>query len=113
MGGGVSGRGSGSGSNSSKVNWDKQNKHDKKSKHYVEGKSHVTLPKDDIQSFIDKNLPTAQKVGENKYRVHSDKTIGMYIDKHGNAHKTTNAIIVTSKTGSHMYPAKPIGFKED
>lgn len=37
----------------------------------------------------------------------------MYIDNHGNAHPTTNAIIVASKTGSHMYPAKPDGFKED
>ena len=52
MGGGVSGRGSGSGSRSSRVNWDKQNKHDKKSKHYVKGKSYTTIPRDSIQNFI-------------------------------------------------------------
>ncbi len=71
------------------------------------------MPKDNIQNFIDTHLPTAQKVGDNKYRVHSGKIIGMYVDKHGNAHPTTNAIIITSKTGSHMYLVKPDGFKED
>ena len=113
MGGGVSGRGGGSGSNSSRVNWNKQNKHDKQSKNYVNGKSFVTMPKDNIQSFINEHLPTAQKVGENKYIVHSDKIVGMYIDKHGNAHPSTNAIIVLSKTGSHVYPVRPNGFEED
>lgn len=63
--------------------------------------------------FIIQKLKTIQKVGENKYRVHSDKTIGMYIDKHGNAHPSTNAIIVLSKTGSHVYPVRPDGFEED
>ena len=81
MGGGVSGRGGGSGSNSTKVNLDKQNKHDKQLKNYVNGKSFVTMSKDSIQSFIIEHLPTAQKVGENKYRFHSDKIVGMYIDK--------------------------------
>lgn len=113
MGGGTSGHGRGSGSNSSALNWDKQNRHDKSSRHYVEGKSYVTMPKGNVQNFIDKHLPSAQKIGENKYRVHSNEIVGMYIDNHGNAHPTTNAIIVTSKTGSHMYPAKPDGFKED
>ncbi len=113
MGGGTSGRGNGSGSNSSKVNWDKQGKHDKGSRKYVNGKSYVTMPKDNIQSFIDKHLPNAQKINNNKYRVHSDKVVGMYIDKHGNAHPSTNAIIVLSKTGSHIYPVRPDGFKED
>ena len=81
MGGGVSGRGDDSGSNSTKVNWDKQNKHDKQSNNYVNGKSFVTMSKDSVQSFIIEHLPTAQKVGENKYSVHSDKIVGMYIDK--------------------------------
>ena len=113
MGGGVSGRGGGSGSNSFKVNWDKQNKHDKNSKKYIEGKSYVSLPKDRIQNFIDEHLPTAQKIGENKYRVQSNEIIGMYVDKQGNAYPTTNAIIVTSKTGSHMYPSRPDDYEGD
>ena len=111
MGGGSSGRGNGSGSNSSKINWDKQRKHDKSSKQYVEGKSCITMQKTAMQSFIDGNLPKAQKIGDNKYRVHSDKVIGMYLDKHGNAYPTTNAIIITSKTGSHMYPSRPDNYK--
>ena len=112
MGGGISGRGNGSGSNSSKVNWDKQNRHDKSSKKYVSGKSYITIPKSDIQSFVDKSIPKSQKIGSNKYRIHSDRIIGMYVDNHGNAYPTTNAIIVTSKTGSHMFPSRPDGFKE-
>ena len=39
------------------------------------------MSKDSIQSFINEHLPTAQKVGKNKYSVHSDKIVGMYIDK--------------------------------
>ena len=113
MGGGVSGRGSGSGSRSSRVNWDKQNKHEKKSRHYVKGKSYTTIPRDSIQNFIDKHLTTAQKISDGKYRVHSNEVIGMYIDKHGVAHPSTNAIIVLSKTGSHVYPVRPDGFIED
>lgn len=113
MGGGASGRGNGSGINSSRVNWDKQSRHDKGSKRYVKGKSYTTIPKNDIQSFIDKHLPTAQKIGENKYRVRSKQVVGMYVDKHGNAHQSTNAIITLSKTGSHVFPVRPDGFKED
>ena len=30
-----------------------------------------------------------------------------------NAHPSTNAIIVLSKTGSHVYPVRPDGFEED
>lgn len=113
MGGGASGHGHGSGSRSSKINWDKQNKHDKQSKHYVDGKSYTTIPKDSIQKFVDKYLPLAQKISDGKYRVHSKEIVGMYIDKHGMAHPSTNAIIVLSRTGSHIYPVRPDGFKGD
>ena len=76
-------------------------------------KSYTTIPKNDIQSFIDKHLPTAQKISENKYRVHSKMVVGMYVYTHGKAHQSTNAIITLSKTGSHVFPVRPDGFKED
>ena len=113
MGGGNSGFGTASGKNSTLLNKDKQSRHDKKSKHYVKGKSYMTIESSKLQSFIDDHIGTSQKISENKYRVHSDKIVGVYLDKNGNGHPTTNAIIVTSKTGSHIYPAKPNGFKED
>ena len=52
-------------------------------------------------------MSTAQKIADNKYRINCGKVIGMYVDEKGNEHPTTNAIIVTSKTGSHIYPASP------
>lgn len=111
MGGGISGYGSGSGSKSSKINWDKQNRHDRSSKKYIKGKSYLVIPKDKLQSFVDTHLPNAKRVNDDKYRVHSKNVIGMYIDNNGRAHPTTNAIIVKSKTGSHIYPARPDNFK--
>lgn len=111
MGGGISGFSNGSGSRSSKVNWDKQSRHDKHSKKYVKGKTYLTISKDKIQNFIDSHLPAAQKINDEKYRIHSNKIIGMYIDRSGRAHPTTNAIIVKSKTGSHIYPSRPDNFK--
>lgn len=112
MGGGNSGHGSGSGRNSTLLNKDKQARHDKKSKHYVKGKSYMTIESNKLQDFIDSHIGSAQKIADNKYRVHTDHVVGMYIDKSGNEHPTTNVIIVTSKTGSHVYPAQPDGFKE-
>lgn len=113
MGGGSSGYGNGSGSNITKINANKQARHDKSSKKYIKGRSYTTIHKSTIQMFVGDNIGTAQRIGNNKYRVRSKQTIGIYIDKRGIEHPTTNAIIVTSKTGSHIYPSRPDDFKED
>ena len=107
MGGGASGKGKGSGSNSSKINPDKQKRHLKDSKNYQVGKSYTTLSLHELQDLVDTKLSTAQKIASNKYRADCGKVIGVYVDIYGNEYPTTNVIIVTSKTGSHIFPAKP------
>ena len=107
MGGGASGKGEGSGSNSSRINPDKQKRHLKDSKNYEAGKSYTTLSLNELQNLVDAKLPTAQKIAPNKYRADCGKLVGVYVDIKGNEYPTTNVIIVTSKTGSHIFPAKP------
>lgn len=41
-----------------------------------------------------------------KERVVNDKAIGVWMDKEGKAQETKGAMIVYSKTGSHIYPRK-------
>lgn len=59
MGGGTSGKGEGSGSNSSKINPDKQRRHLKDNRNYVAGKSYTTLSVNELQNLIDTKLPSA------------------------------------------------------
>lgn len=42
----------------------------------------------------------------NKERVTNDEPVGMCLDRDGNAKETKGAMIVYSKTGSHIYPRK-------
>lgn len=107
MGGGASGKCHGSGSLSTKVNHDKQAKHNIDSRKYTPGKSYLNWSDTKAQEFIDKNMKNAVKISDNKYRVSVDYVVGMHIDQNGNKHPSKNAIIVLSKTGSHIYPGKP------
>lgn len=60
------------------------------------------------QELIDKFAGTGQKLSDNKECVNFGIIIGYYIDNE-NIKKvpTTNGIIHTSKTGSHIVPSKP------
>lgn len=40
--------------------------------------------------------------------VVTNKIIGIYKDNNGNSYESNVIIIVTSKTGSHVYPGFPI-----
>lgn len=47
-------------------------------------------------------------VKENMESVVTNKIIGIYKDNNGNRYESNVIIIVTSKTGSHVYPGFPI-----
>lgn len=46
----------------------------------------------------------SEKGWSNKERVQSDGILGIHVDKKGKSEETKNAMIVYSKTGSHIYP---------
>ena len=102
-----------SGEISLKVNDEKQGRHVPGDKHYVKGKSYLFGDLDYAQSLIDKYSNTGKKIpmksGEwtRRERVNCDEIIGVYVDsKTGVKTKTKSAMIVYSKTGSHIYPRK-------
>lgn len=113
MGAGISGITNCLGSNLTKINKEKQSKHYKNSKNYIKGRSYLLIPRSEIQNFVNKYLPIAEKINESKYRVRTNKIIGVYVDYKGDEFITSNAIIVTSKTGCHVYPARPENFMEE
>lgn len=90
----------------------KQAEHDPSSPAYKSGKSYTYFSADIAQRYILKLHGTGQLVssrkGEwiNKERVRSAKPIGVWVDLDGKEHETHNAMIVYSKTGTHIYPIR-------
>ena len=102
-----------SGAVTTKVNKEKQNRHIKNSAGYQQGKSYIAGTLEDAQNLVDelsgKGIALYSRDGKwlHKERVHSTETIGTHVDpKTGKETKTGNGIIVYSKTGSHIIPAK-------
>ena len=98
---------------SATVNANKQNRHIKDSPGYVEGRSYIYGTLKDAQRLIDDLNGTGEALLDGKgnwlrkERVHAEDPVGVHIDKiSGNETKTTNGLIVYSKTGAHIYPAK-------
>lgn len=91
-----------------KINKDKQGKHIEGHKNYQKGKSVLTISLKEAQRLIDNFSGKGKKVNDNKERVDFGKPIGKYVDpKTGKSQTTTVGIIVYSKTGTHIVPAKP------
>lgn len=94
------------------INLDKQEKHIFTSPNYEAGKSYIYGELADTQMLYDQLKGTGEPVyGSdrnwlNKERVSSDRTIGVWIDKNGEKFESSSAMIVYSKTGSHIYPRK-------
>jgi len=102
-----------SGAVTTKVNKEKQNRHIKSSAGYQQGKSYITGTLEDAQKLVDelsgKGVALYSRDGKwlHKERVHSSEKIGIHVDPDtGKETKTSNGIIVYSKTGSHIIPAK-------
>lgn len=99
---------------STKVNREKQARHIKAGKDYIEGRSYMYGTFDDVQAFIDRYAGTGKAVFDkygrrwlNKERIHADTPVGRYIDPiTGSGKETGNTMIVYSKTGTHAYPRK-------
>lgn len=95
------------------INADKQNMHIKGSRGYIDGRSYLDGDLAEAQWLFDELSTTGEAVFDsnanwkNKERVVSDKIIGTHADnENGRETKTKAAVIVYSKTGSHIYPRK-------
>ena len=93
----------------SNISVNKQNKHIKGSKEFVDGKSEITISVEKCQQLVNDFIGKGQKINSNKERVDFGEIIGNYVDENGNRQPTTIGIIHKSKTGCHIVPAKPKG----
>ncbi|MCD8158977.1 MAG: polymorphic toxin type 50 domain-containing protein [Clostridiales bacterium] len=101
-----------SGKVSTKINRQKQERHLWNNSNYINGKSYLYGDVNDAQRLVDELSGTDNAVfdrkgkWQNKEHVSASHKVGMHIDENGNKTETNNAVIVYSKTGSHIYPGK-------
>ncbi len=101
-----------SGAVSTAVNANKQNRHIKNSSGYVEGRSYLSVSIEEAQIIIDELSGTGSQIvvngkWTNKERVRSKNVIGVHVDPETKEEtETKNALIIYSKTGSHIVPRK-------
>ncbi|MEN0056668.1 MAG: DUF6443 domain-containing protein [Mucilaginibacter sp.] len=91
------------------INIAKQGKHIEGHNNYIEGKSILTS---EAQTLLDNyhsgNVRSIQRIDDVKTRVDFGEGIGYYIDPVTKIPQaTTKGIIITSKTGAHIVPARP------
>jgi hypothetical protein len=95
-----------------KIEADKQGKHIRGHKHYIEGRSELTHnnPQFLVNKFSGKGQPAndiLRGMPGFKERFDAGETIGYYMDTTKNKIPTTKGIIVYSNKGVHIYPSKP------
>lgn len=94
-----------------KVNEEKQDKHISGAKKYNPDKNRSILTSDAqelINNYAGKGRIITRKKSFPKEKIVSDKTIGKYYNKRmGKFVETQWGMIIYSKTGTHIYPAKP------
>ena len=102
-----------SGKVSTTINIDKQNRHIKGNKDYIEGRSYIKGTAEDAQKLVNELSGTGEPVykpnGEwnNREKVIADKVIGVNVDPNTlKETDTTKATIHYSKTGSHIIPRR-------
>ncbi|MCC8098001.1 MAG: hypothetical protein LIO44_05500 [Eubacterium sp.] len=97
---------------STKINRQKQERHLWNSSNYINGRSYLYGDVNDAQRLVDELSGTGELLfyrdgrWKNKERVSASHKIGMHIDENGNKTETNKAMIVYSRTGSHIYPGK-------
>ncbi len=97
---------------SNSMNINKQNKHIPGTKEYQSGKSIIITSPAVLEKLVTKLKGKGQPAGQNKERINFGQIIGMYIDSDtGEKHYTTNGIVHYSKTGFHVVPSAPNGYK--
>jgi RHS repeat-associated protein len=94
---------------SQSINQGKQGKHMVGHNNYVPGKSILTSNAQSLlNDFHSRNVTSMQGIDGVKTRVNFGKTIGNYVDPQtGVSTPTTNGIVINSKTGVHIVPARP------
>lgn len=95
------------------VNKEKQNRHIKSSSGYIPGRSYIYGSLEDAQILVNKltctGTPIISSDGEwqKKERVNNSSVIGIHIDPTtGKEEETSSALIIYSKSGSHIIPRK-------
>lgn len=97
---------------SKKVNRQKQERHLRGTAGYIPGRSYIYGGLSKAQELVDTLSGTGSSVMQNgvwqhKERVQADTIIGVYVDPITGKETPTNcAIIIYSKTGSHIFPRK-------
>lgn len=92
-----------------KINPQKQERHNTRNNL---GRSSLYGGVSEAQKIVDEYSGKGKPIGSNKERVECDHVIGEYVSVDGKTKIESNiAIIVYSKTGSHVYPGNPKGGK--
>ncbi|MDO4292087.1 MAG: DUF5662 family protein [Eubacteriales bacterium] len=100
-----------SGEVSKKINREKQLRHTKS--WHTPGRSYLDGDLDYAQELVDKYGGNGKPIytGKNKQwnhreRIEAEHNIGIYVDADGNEIRSNKAMIVYSKTGTHIYPVR-------
>lgn len=100
-----------SGEVSKKINREKQMRHTKS--HHTSGRSYLDGDLDFAQELVDEYGGNGKPIytGKNKQwnhreRIEAEHNIGIYVDADGNEIRSNKAMIVYSKTGTHIYPVR-------
>lgn len=101
-----------SGKVSKTINPAKQMRHTRT--HHLPGRSYLDGDLKFAQDLIDQYFGTGNPIvvngkWTNRERITADIDIGLYVDIYGNETRSNKAIIIYSKTGTHIYPVR----KED
>ena len=98
---------------STRVNAQKQNRHILGHKSHTPDRSYIFGTVDDAQRLVDryggtgKLVPAQSGQWTRKERITCDRPIGVHVDKNTGTKTVTNkAIIIYSKTGTHVMPRK-------
>ncbi|MDO4571525.1 MAG: polymorphic toxin type 50 domain-containing protein [Planctomycetia bacterium] len=92
----------------------KQGKHIPGHPNYQKGRSTLSIPLPELQKLVMQYSGTGEKVSNYKERVDFGKIIGQYMDPDSHvASDTKYGMIIYSKTGVHVVPARPQGGSDD
>ncbi len=93
---------------SQQMNIQKQNKHVRGTKEFVESKSEITIDLVSLASLVNKYRGSGTKYGNSKEVINFKIVIGIYRNSSKNkSYKTTFGTVHYSKTGYHVVPAFP------
>ena len=99
-----------SGKVSKRINREKQLRHTKT--YHIKGRSHLDGDLEFAQRLVDEFSGTGRPLTDrngnwyNRERVICPENVGMHVDQTGKETPSNIAIIIYSKTGSHVYPGK-------